>query len=238
MSELNAVDKTLFALEDIYECEKTNIKHNMVDIKVEGDESFTLSNGTVSHNSAMGFFLKVRNPDTCGAYPLRGVVMNTWDMTPAEVLKNKELSELVAILGVDINDPMSYNNMNYENVTILTDADVDGNHIASLLIAFFYRFWPEMVDEGRVSITRTPILISSNGKDEKWFYEYSEANKFKASCSQNYSHRYIKGLASHTEEEYSRIINEPKLDVIAVDDPSKFEIMFGKDASLRKEWLV
>ena len=191
----------------------------------------------VEGDSAMGFLLKVRNPDTIGAFPLRGVIMNTWDMKPADVLKNKELSELVAVLGLDINDPDSVTNMTYKHIATLTDADHDGiGHISPLLIAFFYKFWPRLLNERRVKITRTPIMISTKGADLKWFYTYEEASTFKADNG-DWKHRYIKGLGSLTEDEYDKIINEPVYDVVTVDDAGMFQMMFGKDSQLRKEFM-
>ena len=190
----------------------------------------------VEGDSAMGFLLKVRDPDTIGAFPLRGVIMNTWDMKPAEVLKNKELSELVAVLGLDINDPDSVDNMTYKYIATLTDADHDGiGHISPLLIAFFYKFWPRLLLENRVQITRTPIMISTKGSTVKWFYTYEDAQEFKK--NDGYKHRYIKGLGSLTEDEYHDIINKPQYDTVTVDDASVFQMMFGKDSSLRKEYM-
>ena len=191
----------------------------------------------VEGDSAMGFLLKVRDSSKLGAYPLRGVIMNTWDMKPADVLKNKELSELVAILGLDINDPNSVDNMTYGGVATLTDADHDGaGHITPLIIAFFYKFWPRLLSEKRIHITRSPIMISTNGKDVKWFFTYTEANEFKSTCK-GYNHRYIKGLGSLQEAEYDRVINDPVRDTVTVDDASYFQIMFGGDAQLRKELM-
>lgn len=209
-------------------------------VKVAKHISANKDNATlkiVEGDSAMGFLLKVRDPDTIGAFPLRGVIMNTWDMKPAEVLKNKELSELVAVLGLDINDPNSVDNMSYQYIATLTDADHDGiGHISPLLIAFFYKFWPRLLTEQRVMITRTPIMISSKGDEVEWFYTYEEASSFKNKQS-IYKHRYIKGLGSLTEDEYSTIINCPKYDVVTVDDASVFQMMFGKDSNLRKEYM-
>ena len=191
----------------------------------------------VEGDSAMGFLLKVRDPNKVGAYPLRGVIMNTWDMKPADVLKNKELSELVAVLGLDINNPNSVDDMSYSTIATLTDADHDGiGHISPLLIAFFYKFWPRLLTEKRVNITRTPIMISTKGSDVKWFYTYEEANQFKTEQS-GWKHRYIKGLGSLQEDEYDKIINSPVYDTVTVDDASVFQMMFGKDSNLRKEYM-
>lgn len=189
-------------------------------------------------DSAIGFLIKVRDPKTVGGFPLRGVIMNTWDIKPSDVLKNKELSELVAILGLDVTDPDSVDNMTYQNVATLSDADMDGNHIAGLLLAFFYKFWPRLFTEKRIHMTRTPIMISSRGSDVKWFYRYSDARSFKTSDdSQGYKHRYIKGLASLTEDEYHTIINKPVFSTIEIDRPEWFEVMMGEDSQPRKEWL-
>ena len=94
-----------------------------------------------------------------------------------------------------------------------------------------------MFEDGKVHVARTPILISSKGKDVKWFYTYDDDAKFKTE-STGYHHRYIKGLASHTEQEYDKIINTPNLDTITIDDPNWFEIIYGKDSQLRKDWLT
>jgi DNA topoisomerase-2 len=191
----------------------------------------------VEGDSAMGFLLKVRDPNKVGAYPLRGVIMNTWDMKPSEVLKNKELSELVAVLGLDITNPNSVDDMTYSSIATLTDADHDGiGHISPLLLAFFYKYWPRLFKEKRVKITRTPIMISTKGKETKWFYTYEEANKFKTQET-GWKHRYIKGLGSLVEEEYDRIINKPVYDVVTVDDAKVFEMMFGKESGPRKEFM-
>ena len=190
----------------------------------------------VEGDSALGFAIKVRNPDTAGFFPLRGVTLNAWTENSATVLKNKEFGELIAILGLDINDKNSYKKMNYQNVAILSDADHDGEKIATLILAFFYKFWPGLVDEGRLKLTRTPIMISTDGKNTKWFYSYESANEFK-NDSKGYKHRYIKGLASLTEKEYHEVINKPTLDTLAVSDPALLEMMFGNDADARKEFM-
>jgi DNA gyrase/topoisomerase IV subunit B len=212
-------------------------------IKVAKHISATTTDSTLflcEGDSAIGYLLKVRDPKKVGGYPLRGVIMNTWDMKPADVLKNKELSELVAVLGLDIGNPDSVDDMTYKNVATLTDADHDGiGHIMPLLLAFFYKYWPRLFTEKRIHITRTPILISEKANDSKWFYDYKSASAFKNSdTSKGYKHRYIKGLASHTEEEYSSIINTPNLDTVEIDDDTWFEVAFGNDSQKRKDWLV
>lgn len=188
-------------------------------------------------DSAIGYLISVRKPEVHGGFPLRGVIPNVWGMSRADVMKNKELFELVACLGLDINDPDSVDQMYYQNVAILTDSDHDGSgHISPLLMAFFYKFWPRMFVEGRVKVTRTPILISTKGKAVAWAYDYNEASLNKQKLK-GYTHRYIKGLGSLEMAEYSEIINNPVFSVIRIDDPELFEMMYGPDANKRKVWL-
>jgi DNA gyrase/topoisomerase IV subunit B len=212
---------------------------NLRRVKVQKHVAATGKDATLflcEGDSAMGFLLKVRDAKVTGGFPLRGVVMNVFDKKPADVLKNKELSELVAVLNLDINDPDSVDNMDYAKVATLADADHDGNHISGLLLAFFYKFWPRLFTEGRIAITRTPIMISTKGKTTEWFYSYNEASAFKANNT-GWHHRYIKGLASLTEPEYDVIINQPRFDLIEIDNHKWFEVMFGKDSAPRKQWL-
>lgn len=208
-------------------------------VKVQKHVAASTKNSTLflcEGDSAMGFLLKVRDPKTVGGFPLRGVVMNAYDKTPAKVLENKELSELIAVLGLNINDPDSVDNMDYAKIATLADADHDGNHISGLLVSFFYKFWPRLFEEGRIVITRTPIMISSKGGKTEWFYSYDEARDFKKNNT-GWHHRYIKGLASLTEEEYDVIINQPHFDQVSIDNPKWFEVMFGKDSEPRKQWI-
>ena len=188
-------------------------------------------------DSAIAGMVASRDPAKVGGFPLRGVVPNTWNMSKVDVLKNKELSEIIAILGLNINDPDSVDSMYYKYVSTLTDADHDGAHIATLLLAFFYKFWPRLFEEGRVSVTRSPIMIATDGKKSEWFYDYDSGEQFKLK-NPKWKIRHIKGLASLEPEEYSKMLNSPKQDAVKVDDPHMFEMMFGVNSDLRKQYMM
>lgn len=209
-------------------------KRVKVQAHIEGDPGATLF--IVEGASATGFFLKVRDKAKAGAFPLKGKVKNTWEDKPNDIIENKELRNLITILGLDINDPDSVDNMTYGNIATLADADHDGSHISGLLLAFFYRFWPRLFAEKKVHITRTPIMISTKGTKIEWFYSYAEARKFKNE-NEGWKHRYIKGLASLTEEEYREIINNPVFSTIKIDDEEWFNVVFGGETSYRKDWI-
>lgn len=106
--QLTIIDSTLFKLVDIDEYEEVNHLVNMCDISVDGDQSFTFGDGIVSHNSASGMGLSVRNPQYHGFYSLRGKVLNTYEMSVVDILQNKELSELTTVIGLDIGSDSIY----------------------------------------------------------------------------------------------------------------------------------
>lgn len=205
-----------------------------IEAKGEGN-TLILSEG----DSAAGTLLQIRNPAIHGSFPLRGVVKNTWGEKASDVLKNKELSEICAILNINMTDPDSWVDRTYETVRIMTDADEDGKKISTLLIAFFANFWPGMVEACKVGIVRSPVLISTKGKETKWIYKLSDAIVFKEE-NPGWYHRYIKGLGSLTPDEYSEIVNNPIIDWVRYEDSDKtlMEMMFGGDADARKEFMI
>lgn len=232
--DFDLIDKATFVLEDIVELEPTHRMHNMVDIQVEDDETFCFADGTVSHNSAIGYLLSTRDAQLQGGYPLRGKVMNTWGMSPSDMMKNRELFEICAITGLVVGEPAE--NLNYRNIAIMTDADSDGlGSIYPSLLAFFSN-WPELFEQGRIKFCKSPIIIATKGKSEKWFYTLPEAE---AEDLSGYTIRYIKGLGSLTQDDYQKVIREPCFDVVRLAENWKdhFEMLLGNDSAPRKVWM-
>lgn len=185
--------------------------------------------------SAIGYLIKVRDSKKHGGIPLRGKVLSTWGKRPSEIMKNKELCDIMSVLNIQLGNP-DIRDMYYRDVAILVDADVDGKgSIFPLLLAFFYN-WPELYNQNRVKFVRTPVVIATKGKDTKWFYSMTSYRKERLGKTWNI--RYIKGLGSLTEKEYKRVINEPVFDDITIDDPEGFELLFGNDTDKRKDWMT
>lgn len=185
-------------------------------------------------NSAIGYLIKVRDHDKHGGLALRGKVFNSWGESPVKVMKNPELAAIMGCLNLELGNP-SIADMYYHDIGILVDADVDGKgSIFPLLLAFFWN-WPELFNRGRIKFIKTPVVIASKGKQTKWFYTVSEYEN--AKLNGNWNIRYIKGLGALREHEYDQVINDPLYDTIEVDDPSLFEMLFGKDSERRKQWI-
>lgn len=191
--------------------------------------------------SASGMGLSVRDPKYQGFYSLRGKVLNTHDMSAYDILKNKELSELIAIIGLDLNNPSIVDEegnsiLNYGRIAVLTDADQDGASIFCLLLMFFSR-WPELFSEGRLCRVNTPLYIArKKGKPDQYFYTSEEYEK---ADLKGWTVDYMKGLGSLEKNDYKRaVITEPFMTTITLDDMEKLNMSFGNNADKRKEWMI
>ena len=188
--------------------------------------------------SAVGSLISVRNSDRDGAYALRGKVMNTNGMKPVDFMKNKELSELVAVIGLDIDSP-DYVELNYGDIMIMSDQDVDGLNIACLLIQFFAK-WPQLFKEGRVKRVDTPLYIAKKGKSSLYFYskaEYEDAVTKKLVTS-SHEVSYIKGLGSLESEDYKAVLDNTRTTTIDWVGYDKLDMAFGDNADARKVWMI
>ncbi len=231
---INSVEKTLFRLVDIEEYEVVDQLHNMYDIMVEDDCSFTIANGVISHNSALSPILEVRNPKTDGGYPLRGKVMNVRGMQPVDILKNKEIAELMSIIGLEFGKPAK--NLNYGKLICFSDLDIDGAHIFGLLLNLFSH-WPELFTENRIYRCLAPLYYCTKGKDIKMFYTLEEFSKFNA---KGYEVQYFKGLGSMPKSVYKECLQNSVLVKVSAneEDYTKLDMFFGDNAAARKTWMI
>ncbi|MCC5412486.1 DNA topoisomerase II [Escherichia coli] len=198
----------------------------------DADTTLFLTEG----DSAIGYLIDVRDKELHGGYPLRGKVLNSWGMSYADMLKNKELFDICAITGLVLGEKAE--NLNYHNIAIMTDADHDGlGSIYPSLLGFFSN-WPELFEQGRIRFVKTPVIIAQVGKKQEWFYTVAEYESAKDALPKH-SIRYIKGLGSLEKSEYREMIQNPVYDVVKLPENWKelFEMLMGDNADLRKEWM-
>lgn len=228
------IEENFLYLIDIDDIEYTEEYVNMVDIKVDEDESFLLDNGIISHNSAMGGILQARNAETEGVFALRGKVKNAKHLS--DLVKNREITDIMAILGVE---PNSNKTSQYKAVVIATDPDPDGiGHICPLLINFFYRWFPDIIKNKQLYVLSTPLVVVGSSNNRKYFYSMDEFNEY-AAKNKVTNVTYLKGLGSLSEDDWDFVMKNKVLFQINLDKSTKkyLDIAFGDSVRKRKEWL-
>ena len=160
----------------------------------------------VEGNSAAGSAKEGRNPQIQAVLPLRGKVLNTERARLDKMLANQELVSLIKGIGVGIGDQFNMDGIRYDKVIFMTDADVDGLHIATLLMTFFFRYMPKMIEEGHVYLAKPPLfgLIKGTGSTRKIDYLYDE-NALEAKLTEKINERKAAGTKiDETQERFKQ----------------------------------
>ena len=141
----------------------------------------------VEGDSAGGTVKTARNRHTQAVLPLRGKILNVEKATLEKILLNKEIKSMIAAFGCGIGDEFDISKLRYDKIIILTDADVDGAHISTLLLTFFYRFMPELIYSGKIYRGLPPLykVDYTNGKKKNSEYIFNdfELEKFRKNKS-------------------------------------------------------
>ena len=194
--------------------------------------------------SAMTFAMwgrSVVGPERYGVFPMKGKCLNIRDATISQLVNNEELNNIKQILGLkqervykDTND------LRYSKVMILTDADVDGIHIKSLLVNFIHAQWPSLLKLDFIQTVRTPIVKAIRGKKVIEFFTEQDYHKWKASEANpsNYQIRYFKGLGTSNKTDAHdtfKRIEELKMDYFYKDQKCDESILlaFEKDKNVK-----
>ena len=217
---------------------KNKIRNNEKFIDANSKKSSERQLWIFEGDSARAGFRAARDPQTQAAYMLRGVILNVLGLSPSKIMANKELSDIITILGLQWGEPVDVKKLNFGKIVIATDADFDGSKIAGLLLTFF-NIWPELYDAGIICRCITPIITATKGKDKQLFYSLEEFRK-QESKLKGYKIRYNKGIGGSTNEEYKDMMKNSILHYFKKDELSDISIRawFGKGiAKERKEML-
>lgn len=201
----------------------------------------------VEGDSAGGTAKQGRDLKTQAIFPIRGKVLNTEELTLGKVVENKELADLIKVLGCGIGKDFDLKKLRYHKVILLMDADVDGYHISTLLLTFFFRHLPELIRHGYVYIAQPPLYRIDVAKTVYWAGSEDEKNLIlsEAPTRAKPTISRFKGLGEMFPQQLRETTLNPatrQLLKVAVQDElhtdRTFHDLMGKRTDARYEFLV
>ena len=198
----------------------------------------------VEGNSAGGSAKGGRDRKYQAILPLRGKIINTEKAKEADILANEEIATIISTIGAGYGSNFDVNEMEYDKIIIMTDADFDGSHIQCLLLTFFYRFMKDLVDHGKLYIAMPPLYkMTFSNKKSIYVYTDQEKNELSEKNEVINIQRY-KGLGEMNSSELAettmnvdtrsliKVVNEDKL----LSD-KRISVLMGEDVEPRKAWI-